>query len=398
MKKLRSGVGVFVSGGVSILLLLALLVVFGVLPVKTHQTTVYAPGSSGSTTTAALTTSGSLTASQIYQKYSAGVVEVLATYSSGGQDLFGMPSGPSQALGSGFVVSNDGYILTNAHVVTDNGQAANSVSAVFKGAASQTKTVTAKVVGVDQTSDVALLKIDPSSAGKLDPLVLGDSSKVQVGEPVVAIGNPLGFDFSLTEGVVSATNRNLQSPNGSTISNGIQTDAAINEGNSGGPLIDSSGRVIGINEQIASQSGGNQGLGFAVPIDTAKNAMTQLEQTGTVKYAWLGIAGQTITPDVAKTLNLKAAQGVLVAQVTSGSPAAKAGITGGQTQVVLQNQQWVTGGDIITAINGEPLSSMDALQAAISTHKPGDVVTLSVISGSSTKNVQVTLGVRPQTF
>ena len=132
---------------------------------------------------------------------------------------------------------------------------------------------------------MALLKVDPSKVGKLDPLVLGDSSKVQVGEPVVAIGNPLGFDFSLTEGIVSATNRNLQSPNGSIISDGIQTDAAINEGNSGGPLIDSSGKVIGINEQIASQSGGNQGLGFAVPINTAVNAMTQLKKTGTVKYA-----------------------------------------------------------------------------------------------------------------
>ena len=401
MKKLRSGVGVFLSGGVTILLLLALLVVFGVLPVKTDRTTVLGPGSStsSSTTPAAFSTSGSLTPSQIYDKYSAGVVEVLATYSGGSsQGLFGELSSPSQSLGSGFVVSNDGYILTNAHVVTNNGQAANSVSVVFKGSGSQTTTVTAKVIGVDETSDVALLKIDPSKTGKLDPLVLGDSSKAQVGETVVAIGNPLGFDFSLTEGIVSATNRNLQSPNGSVIPDGIQTDAAINEGNSGGPLIDSSGRVIGINEQIASQSGGNQGLGFAVPINTAVNAMTQLKQTGTVKYAWLGIEGQTITPDVAKALGLKATEGVLVAQVTSGSPAAKAGITGGQHQTELQNQVYVTGGDIITAIDGQKLSSMDELAAAINAHKPGDQVTLTVISGSSTKDVQVTLGVRPQTF
>jgi S1-C subfamily serine protease len=397
MKKLRSGVGVFVSGGVSILLLLALLVVFGVLPVKTQKTTVVEPTTT--TTTTALTTSDALTPSQIYQKYSAGVVEVLATYSAGSsQGLFGQFSAPQQALGSGFVVSNDGYILTNAHVVTDNGQAANSVSVVFKGSGSQTKRVSAKVVGVDQTSDVALLKVDPSQTGTLDPLVLGDSSQVQVGESVVAIGNPLGFDFTLTEGIVSATNRNLQSPNGSVISNGIQTDAAINEGNSGGPLIDASGKVIGINEQIASQSGGNQGLGFAVPIDAAVNAMTQLRQTGTVKYAWLGIQGQTITSDVAKALGLKASQGVLVAQVTSGSPAAKAGIVGGQHQTTLQNQVYVTGGDIITAIDGKPLSSMDELAAAINTHKPGDTVTLSVISGSSTKDVKVMLAVRPQVF
>ena len=155
---------------------------------------------------------------------------------------------------------------------------------------------------------------------------------MQVGESVVAIGNPLGFDFSLTEGIVSATNRNLQSPNGSIISNGIQTDAAINEGNSGGPLIDSSGKVIGINEQIASQTGANQGLGFAVPINTASNVMTQLKKTGTVKYAYLGIEGQTLTPDLAKALGLKTTEGVLVAKVDSGSPAAKAGIKGGKTR------------------------------------------------------------------
>ena len=328
---------------------------------------------------------------------------MLATYrTAASQGFFGeVPSSTSQSLGSGFVVSNDGFILTNAHVVTNNGQAADSVSVVFKGSGSQTTTVPAKVVGVDQTSDVAVLKIDPNKVGKLDPLVLGDSSKVQVGEAVVAIGNPLGFDFSLTSGIVSATDRNLQSPNGSTISDGIQTDAAINEGNSGGPLIDSSGHVIGINEQIATQSSqvtGNEGLGFAVPINTAKNAMIQLEQTGTVKYAYLGVEGQTLTPDLAKALNLKTTEGVLVAKVMSGSPAAKAGITGGNTQVVLQNQQWVVGGDIITAIDGQTLSSMDELQAAIDTHKPGDTVTLTVISGSSTKDVKVTLGLRPQNF
>ena len=155
---------------------------------------------------------------------------------------------------------------------------------------------------------------------------------MQPGEPVVAIGNPLGYDFSITEGIVSATNRNLQSPNGSTISNGIQTDAAINEGNSGGPLIDSSGEVIGINEQIASTTGANTGLGFAVPIDTAENVMNQLRTSGSVSYAWLGIEGQTLSPDVAKTLGLKTTEGVLVARVVSGSPAAKAGIKGGSEQ------------------------------------------------------------------
>jgi len=398
MMKLRSHAGAFLSGVTAAALVLLLLVVVGVLPVKTERTTVVERqvSSASSTTTAALT-SASLTPTQIYQKCSAGVVEVLATYSAvQGQGYFGTSSG--QALGSGFVVSIDGYILTNAHVVVDNGRKAGSVTVVFKGGGSTSKRVAAKIVGVDETSDVALLKVDPAQAPTLDPLVLGDSSKVQVGETVVAIGNPLGYDFSLTAGIVSATDRNLQSPNGSVIPNGIQTDAAINEGNSGGPLIDASGEVIGINEQIASQSGGNQGLGFAVPIDTAVNAMDQLKKTGSVTYAWLGIQGQTLTGDIAKALGLKTTEGVLVAAVSSGSPAAKAGIKGGGSQRLLQGQPYIVGGDIITAIDGRQLTSMEQLAATINAHRPGDSVALSVVHGSSTRTVRVTLGVRPSTF
>ena len=398
MMKLRSHAGAFLSGITAAALVLLLMVVVGVLPVKTERTTVVERqvSSASSTTTAALT-SASLTPTQIYQKCSAGVVEVLATYSAvQGQGYFGASSG--QALGSGFVVSIDGYILTNAHVVVDNGRKAGSVTVVFKGRGSTSKRVAAKIVGVDETSDVALLKVDPAQAPTLDPLVLGDSRKVQVGETVVAIGNPLGYDFSLTAGIVSATDRNLQSPNGSVIPNGIQTDAAINEGNSGGPLIDASGEVIGINEQIASQSGGNQGLGFAVPIDTAVNAMDQLKKTGSVTYAWLGIQGQTLTGDIAKALGLKTTEGVLVAAVSSGSPAAKAGIKGGGSQRLLQGQPYIVGGDIITAIDGRQLTSMEQLAATINAHRPGDSVALSVVHGSSTRTVRVTLGVRPSTF
>ena len=183
-------------------------------------------------------------------------------------------------------------------------------------------------------------------------LALGDSGAVQPGEAVVAIGNPLGFDFSVTSGIVSAVHRNLQSPNGSVIPNGIQTDAAINSGNSGGPLFDSSGNVIGINEQIASESGGNQGLGFAVPINTAKKVMEQLKTTGKATYAYLGVQGQTLTADVATALGVKADKGVLVATVSSGSPAEKAGIKGGTRQTVVQNQTYVLGGDVIQAVDG----------------------------------------------
>jgi putative serine protease PepD len=340
-----------------------------------------------------------LTPTEIYQKYSAGVVEVVSTFASlGGNGFFGQSAGSAQALGSGFVVSSDGSILTNAHVVSDNGQKADSVAVVFKGKGSQTTRVTATVVGIDETSDVALLKVDPAKAPALDPLPLGDSSKVQVGETVVAIGNPLGYDFSLTEGVVSATNRNLQSPNNSVIPNGIQTDAAINEGNSGGPLIDSGGHVIGINEQIASQTGGNEGLGFAVPIDTAISVMDQLKKSGSVTYAWLGVEGQSLSGDVALSLGLKTTEGVLVADVVSGSPAEKAGIRGGSGQEVLQGQVYVTGGDVITRFDGKPVTTMNDLQAAINQHRPGDVVTLTVVRGSTSKDVKVTLTSRPAVF
>ena len=398
MTHLRARAGIFFAGVAATALVLIILVVVGLIPVKTEQTTIVQQ--SGSTTTTAAVTTTGLTPAQIYQKYARGVVEIISTFKgSPANNIF--PFGQSQAqqaLGSGFVVSSDGYILTNAHVVSENGQTVKTVEVVFKGTGTQTTRVTGTVVGADNTSDVALIKVDPSKVGTLDPIPLGNSNAVQPGEPVVAIGNPLGYDFSITSGIVSATNRNLQSPNGSVISNGIQTDAAINEGNSGGPLIDSTGHVIGINEQIASQSGGNQGLGFAVPINTAINVMNQLKKTGTVTYAWLGIEGQTLSPDVAKALNLKATQGVLVAAVVPGSPAAKAGIKGGQRQRLLQGQLYVTGGDIITAIDGKQLTSMDQLAAIIAAHKPGDPVKLNVVSGTTTKTVTVTLGTRPSTF
>ena len=404
MKHVRSHAIVFVSGIAVTALVLVALMAFGVLPVGQKTTVVeqsQAAGTAGTTGTTEISntiSSDALTPAQIYQKDSAGVVEVVSTLDTTTQGVFGPVSGQSQALGSGFVVSDQGYILTNAHVVSSSGQAASAVSVVFKGKGSQTTRLAAKIVGIDETSDVAVLKVDPAKAPTLDPLTLGNSAGAQVGEPVVAIGNPLGFDFSLTSGIVSATDRNLQSPNGATISNGIQTDAAINEGNSGGPLIDSSGKVIGINEQIASQSGGNQGLGFAVPIDTAAAVMSQLEKNGKVAYAWLGVSGQTVSPDIAKALGLKVGDGVLVASVQSGSPAAKAGIRGGQRQVTLQNQVYVTGGDVLTRIDGQAVTSNEQLSTLITSHKPGDQVTVTVARGPSTTTIKVTLGTRPTVF
>jgi len=244
-------------------------------------------GGSSTTTTvvkgqpASYTTTSGLDAQKIYQNNINSVVEIVSTF-PGTTDIFGQSSGDQQGIGTGFVVSKDGEIMTNAHVVVDNGTTASKVVVVFKnGSSSQGTQIPATIVGADESTDVALIKIDPSQAPvALTPVSLGDSSKVAVGENVVAIGNPLGLDFSLSTGVVSATDRQLQSPNGATINGGIQTDAAINPGNSGGPLFNAAGQVIGINEQIDSQSGGNEGIGFAVPIDTAVQVMQQM-QNGT---------------------------------------------------------------------------------------------------------------------
>lgn len=223
---------------------------------------------------ASLKTTG-MTAQQIYKQNVNSVVEIKSTF-TGGSDIWGQ-STEQQGIGTGFVVSSDGEILTNAHVVSESGVTASSVTVVFKDTGSEGTEIPATIVGADESTDIALLKIDSSKAPTLTPVTMGDSSQVAVGEEVVAIGNPLGLDFSLTSGVVSATNRDLQSPNGATISGGIQTDAAINPGNSGGPLFNANGEVIGINEQIDSQSGGNEGIGFAVPINTAISVMKQME-------------------------------------------------------------------------------------------------------------------------
>jgi S1-C subfamily serine protease len=217
-----------------------------------------------------------MTPQQLYEKNVGSVVEIQTTF-PGTYDIFGQQTGGGQAIGTGFVVSEDGYILTNAHVVSESGQAVSTVTVIFKGGGSQGTQVEGTVVGADESTDVAVIKIDPSQTSTLVPIPLGDSSKVSVGAAVVAIGNPLGLDFSLSSGVVSATDRELQSPSGATISGGIQTDAAINPGNSGGPLIDANGNVIGINEQIDSQSGGNEGIGFAVPINTAVQVLEQIK-------------------------------------------------------------------------------------------------------------------------
>ena len=393
--KVRTAVASIGLGAVAAVSAVALMLGTGLIPVKTETRTVV---EGAGTSPVSMPTSG-MTPQQLYEKYAQGVVEVVSTFPAASSTS---PFAPSQeqaqqALGTGFVVSKDGYILTNAHVVDNQGQNAESVTVGFKGEGSDTNKVDATIVGVDNSSDVAVLKVDTDKTGDLTVLPLGDSDKLEVGEQVVAIGNPLGFDFTLTTGVVSALNRELQSPNGSVIADGIQTDAAINHGNSGGPLIDATGHVIGINEQIASQSGAPEGIGFAVPINTAIRVMDQLKSDGKATYAWLGIQGQTMSADIASALGVDG-EGVLVAQVVDGSPAAEAGIKGGSDQTSLQGQPYVVGGDVITAIDGEQVSSMEQLAGIVSQHAPGDEVKLSILRDGSASELTVTLSERPQQY
>jgi S1-C subfamily serine protease len=331
---------------------------------------------------------------QIYKADGNGVAfiesEMPATESSG-ISPFGEPEsqGGGTATGSGFVIDGEGHILTNNHVVEN----ASRIS--VKLGASDTS-YTAEVVGADPATDLALLKVEAPSS-QLHPLTLGNSGEMEVGDPVVAIGNPFGLDRTVTSGIVSALQRQIQAPNGFSISNVIQTDAAINPGNSGGPLINAQGEVIGINSQIETGGGGNGnvGIGFAIPINTAKEEIKQLETKGEVAHAFLGISGGTITPALAKALNLPVDEGVIVQSVVKGGPADKAGVKGGNTSATIEGAEVSLGGDVITEINGKRISSMDEVVEIVNAAKPGESLELTVLRGGQTKQATVTLGDRP---
>jgi S1-C subfamily serine protease len=338
-----------------------------------------------------------LTASQIYKQAAPGVVYIKADVVQQAQDdsPFGFGQQEQEqgtATGSGFVVDKQGDILTNAHVVA--GAVKVTVGLQDK------RTVAAKVIGKDTSTDLALLKIDPAGLN-LQPLQLGSSKGLQVGDPVVAIGNPFGLDRTLTTGVVSALQREISAPNGFSIDNVIQTDAAINPGNSGGPLIDASGEVVGINSQIetgGSDSEGNVGIGFAVPIDTARAALNQLKTTGHIAHAYLGIQSVTVDSSLA-SLNLRAKQGALVQSVQQGSPADKAGVKAGTTTAQLQDgTQVAMGGDVITRLAGKAVTTADDLTSAIAGKSPGQKVQMTVVhNDGKQQTLTVTLGDRPDT-
>jgi S1-C subfamily serine protease len=294
------------------------------------------------------------------------------------------------ATGSGIVLDDQGHILTNNHVI----EGASKIQ-VKLGASDHE--YTAEVVGTDPASDLALLKVEAPTS-ELTPLKLGDSAKMEVGDPVVAIGNPFGLDRTVTSGIVSALQRQIQAPNGFSIDNVIQTDAAINPGNSGGPLINSAGEVIGINSQIetgGTGGDGNVGIGFAIPINTAKEVIHELETKGSVEHAYLGIEGGSITPELAKAVNLPVEKGVLIQSVEKGGPADKAGIEGGSTQATIDGAEITLGGDIITEADGKKIAGMEEIIEIVNGKKPGEEVTLKLLRDGKEKTATVTLGTRP---
>jgi S1-C subfamily serine protease len=329
---------------------------------------------------------------EIYKRDGQGVAfieaEQPATQEASPFEPFGQPEGGGTATGSGFVIDAEGHLLTNNHVV----EGATDITVKL---GSDDESYPAKVVGTDPATDVALLKVDVP-AERLHPLALGDSSELEVGDPVVAIGNPFGLDRTVTSGIVSALQRQIEAPNGFSISHVIQTDAAINPGNSGGPLIDAEGRVVGINSQIETGgSGGNVGIGFAIPINTARDVAGQIEEDGSVQHAYLGISGGTITPDIADALNLPVDEGVLVSEAVKDGPAADAGIQGGSTEATIEGASVTLGGDIITELDGEKISGMEELVNIVNGRKPGEEIEATLLRGGDEKTVTVTLGNRP---
>ncbi len=320
-----------------------------------NTTTIVQPATTSATTTSpAAVNTNDLTVNEIYRRARDGVVEITVT----SQQQFG---GSSQAQGSGFVYDTAGHIVTNQHVA----DGATSIKVRFANG----KTYSATVVGTDTSTDLAVLKVNaPKSV--LKALALGDSAQLEVGDGVVAIGSPFGLEETVTTGIVSALHRQMTSPNNFTIADSIQTDAAINHGNSGGPLLNMQGKVIGVNAQIESDSGGNDGVGFAIPSSTVRSVVSQILATGTAKHAYLGVAlDDSSSPP-----------GGQIDQVTPGTPADDAGL-----QV----------GDVVTAVGGKSISSGDALRAAVEAKSPGDKLDLTITRNGSTKQVTVTLATRP---
>jgi S1-C subfamily serine protease len=339
---------------------------------------------------------GSFNPAQIYKDVSPGVVTIDSVFEGSTSDVLG--GGGSAGQGSGFVVDKEGDIVTNAHVVTSGGHlngggTPHKAKQVFVEFGDRNR-VPAEIKGFDADADVALIKVDPDGLD-LDPVELSDRSSFTVGEPVAAIGSPFGEDQSLSIGVISATNRTVEGLTNFGIDNAIQTDASINPGNSGGPLLDAKGELIGINEQIASSSGSNSGVGFAIPVTSVRFSLDQLKADGKVEYAYLGVTSESLYPQLAEHLGLDTDSGALITDVVNGSPADDAGLKGSTGEDTFQLQQVKTGGDLVLAVDGKPVLENNDLSKLVAIHKPGDTVTLDIIRDGNKESVDVTLGSRP---
>ena len=359
---------------------------------KTSSATTSTPPAASQTQTTQAGGGPTFDPQAIYKREAPGVVTLVALDAGGG-------GRQGEAVGSGFVVDSQGHIATNAHVITnDSGAKASEVFAQFADG----NRLPARIVGTDPDSDIGLVKVDPSQlrgrGAKLEPLPLGSTSELQVGDPVAAIGSPFGEQQSLSVGVVSALNRDIQSLTNFDIGNAIQTDAAINHGNSGGPLLNHAGQVIGINSQIRSTGGGGEGVGFAIPVETVKHSIEQLRAKGHVSYAYLGISTVTLYPQLAARLGIKGqTAGALVDDVRGGGPGARAGLRGAKDHITFQGVPGVpVGGDVIVSIDGRKLTEAEDIADLIGTHQPGDSVEVRVIRDNKPVTVKVTLGRRPE--
>jgi S1-C subfamily serine protease len=323
---------------------------------------------------------------RVYNQVSPGVVNITRTIVE--YDFFFAPVA-TEGSGSGCVLDTDGNILTNYHVI-------ESADILEVSLPDQTK-YRAKVVGFDRQNDLAVIRMEGAVKERLHPVTLGDSDALKVGQKVLAIGNPLGLQNTLTTGIVSSLGRRIRTESGDLVDNVIQTDAAINPGNSGGPLLNTAGEMIGINTSIFTiRGGGNIGIGFAIPANTIRRVATQLVREGRVLRPWFGIEGYSLNEDLASGLNLPVSSGILVARVYRGSSADNAGIRGADQIVILYNQRILIGGDIITDIDGKPVGSLDELRLSLESKRPGDTIRVTLYRGRSKIEKSVTLVEAPR--
>jgi S1-C subfamily serine protease len=320
----------------------------------------------------------------VYDRVADGVVNVTSTAIQ--MDFF-FNAFPTQGSGSGSIIDPKGHILTNNHVVA-NAQTLE----VTLGDGSKWP---AKLIGTDPDSDLAVIKIDVPKE-KLKVIPMGNSNGLRIGQKVLAIGNPFGLQRTLTTGIVSSLGRTIRSEAGTLIEDVIQTDAAINPGNSGGPLLNSDGEIIGINSAILSPSGGNVGIGFAIPVNTAKRVIPELLSKGYVTYPWIGATIQSLIPEMAKYLKLKVERGAMIAEVVKGGPADKAGLKGGNQKIQVGNMIVLMGGDVVVKVDQHDVKTNDELIHYIREKKPGDTILLKVFRKDSLMDVKVTLGERPR--